>query len=106
SKLTTELWRSVDTAIAFAALLGVFLATTGEYVHADLDDFLLVRLTLRNVLLLSAFFVVWPLLFSGFGLYDATRLRTPREEALRVAGACTLVAATTALLLPGGGSDA
>ena len=106
SKPTPELWRSADVTIAFAVLFGIFLASKGEYVQQDLQQYLLVRLTVRNMLLLFLYAVLWPFLFSSLGLYDFAEPRTPREEALRIVGACTLITATTGLLLVGGGSDA
>src|SRR5690606_39740816 len=81
-------------------------ATNGELVQQGLEQFLFVRITARNMLLLCLFVILWPLLFSSMWLYSWEQQRTPRDEALRIVAAYTLVTITTGLLLIGGGSDA
>jgi exopolysaccharide biosynthesis polyprenyl glycosylphosphotransferase len=55
-----------------------------------LDDFLLPRISLGNLLLLGAFALIWQTLFLLFGLYDTTEARALRSEAPSVVTACTL----------------
>src|SRR5690606_2768369 len=98
SRLTSEIWRSVDIAVLLVVLVGVFPLANPEFAEPGLE-FLTVRVTATNVLLLCLCIVVWPMIFSSFGLYDPTQLTSPRSEALRIIGACTVVSATPVLFM-------
>jgi exopolysaccharide biosynthesis polyprenyl glycosylphosphotransferase len=50
--------------------------------------FLLQRVSLKNLLVAACFALVWQELFVVFGLYDAARRLSVREEVLRVVAAC------------------
>ncbi len=79
-----------DAAIGVAALLGGFIGANLGRMPVGLDEFLELRLTVRNLLLLAAFIVIWRLLCERVGLYDARQLRRFSREALRVAVVCAL----------------
>ena len=81
--------RMADTAIGVITLLGGFLAATADRMPAGLQEFLAIRLTVRNLLLVLGFTVVWRLICVLFGLYNERRIRNWRAEALRVIGAVT-----------------
>jgi exopolysaccharide biosynthesis polyprenyl glycosylphosphotransferase len=53
--------------------------------------FLALRVTVKNLLLLSAFTLCWPFLSVWTRLYDAAVLRSSRQEAMRVVLTCTLL---------------
>jgi exopolysaccharide biosynthesis polyprenyl glycosylphosphotransferase len=88
-----------DTAIGVVALLGGFLAATTDRMPAGVQEFLAIRLTVRNILLVLGYTVVWRLICVLFGLYNERRTRNRRPEALRVIGAVTSASAV-ALIFP------
>ena len=89
----------LETSIALGTLAGVLIATNLHAMPQGLDNFLSMRVTLRNVLLLAALAAGWPLIFRLCGLYTAAAVRHPWGERLRVAGACSL-GSLLALLIP------
>jgi exopolysaccharide biosynthesis polyprenyl glycosylphosphotransferase len=82
-----------------AALLGGFLAATSKHMPAGLQEFLEMRLTVKNLVLVLGYAVAWRMICVLFGLYDERRTRDPRVEALRVVGAVT-AASAVALIFP------
>ena len=71
-------------------LANVYLIANAGAMPDGVDDFLLLRLSLGNLLTLAAFGYVWQLLFALFGLYDDAEPRRLRDEAPSVICACTL----------------
>jgi exopolysaccharide biosynthesis polyprenyl glycosylphosphotransferase len=88
-----------DTAIGVITLLGGFLAATADRMPAELQEFLAIRLTVRNLLLVLGFAAVWRLICVLFGLYNERRTRDRRAEALSIVGAVTTGSAV-ALIFP------
>jgi exopolysaccharide biosynthesis polyprenyl glycosylphosphotransferase len=88
-----------DTAIGVIALLGGFIAATADRMPTGLQEFLAIRLTVRNILLVLGYAVVWRLICVLFGLYNEGRTRNRRAESLRVVGAVTSASAV-ALIFP------
>jgi len=86
-----------DTAIGVAALLGGFLAATSNHMPAGLQEFLEIRLTVKNLLLVLGYAVVWRMICVLCGLYDERRTRDPRLEALRVVAAVTAASAVASI---------
>jgi exopolysaccharide biosynthesis polyprenyl glycosylphosphotransferase len=97
SKLVIEVCRPVDMLVAFSALVGAFLLTNMQYMPQGMEEFLLVRGTPRNIAMLGAVVILWPIIFSAFGLYNGAQIKTPRDEAIRIFGASLLISATTLL---------
>jgi exopolysaccharide biosynthesis polyprenyl glycosylphosphotransferase len=62
-------------------------------------DFLKVRISVKNVMLIGVLGYCWVALFRSFGLYDVRRITSWEEEMLRVTGAC-LLGALVALIFP------
>ena len=91
--------RVSDTVVAVAVLLGAFLLANVQRMPGGLDDFLGMRITLKNLVMLLVFAVVWRAACLVAGLYDWNRIRSSRAEAERVLAACT-VGATLALMFP------
>lgn len=79
---TPTRWRTVDGLLAVCILGGVIIAGNLESnsMPQGLEGFLAIRLTLKNVLLLTAFGLVWPAVLSACGLYSPARLRSGEGE--------------------------
>jgi exopolysaccharide biosynthesis polyprenyl glycosylphosphotransferase len=87
-------WQIADALLAICVLAGVVIATNLDHMPNGLDEFLAIRLTVKNALLITGFAWAWPFVLSLCGLYIPTRLRTGHGEwpRLVLAGAigCTL----------------
>jgi exopolysaccharide biosynthesis polyprenyl glycosylphosphotransferase len=93
--LAAELLRAVDVAVAVTVMVAVFVLSNTEQVNDGLNDFLLVRVSAKNLVLLASFVVLWPIVFALFGLYDEALRTNRKEEAVRVLGACSVGAIAT-----------
>jgi exopolysaccharide biosynthesis polyprenyl glycosylphosphotransferase len=76
--------------------MGAFLAANLGRMPAGIQEFLELRLTLRNLLLLGAFAVIWRFIGELAGLYDTRRIRHFSTEVRRVVLVC-LAGTVTAL---------
>ena len=97
--LYVRLCWTADLVVGMATLAGVFLVANIGHMPDGLADFLAFRLTLKTVLLLVAFGVLWRLIFMACGLYEWDQIRTVRAEGRRIAVACSMVA-MVALVFP------
>ena len=97
--LYVKLCWTADLVVCMAALVGAFLVANIGHMPDGLADFLTFRLSLKSVLLLVGFGVLWRLIFMACGLYEWDQIRTLRAEGLRIVVACSL-AAVVALVLP------
>jgi exopolysaccharide biosynthesis polyprenyl glycosylphosphotransferase len=88
-----------ETTMAIASLLIVLVSTNLNSMPAGLAQFLALRVSVKNVMLLTGFMVGWPTLFWCCGLYDAKHLRGFRREAVGVLSACSM-GTVLALLFP------
>jgi exopolysaccharide biosynthesis polyprenyl glycosylphosphotransferase len=70
--------------IALTALVGAFLVTNVGRMPQGFGDFLALRLTVKNLLLLLAFAAVWRVICMMVGLYRWNLVRRRRQEAARV----------------------
>jgi exopolysaccharide biosynthesis polyprenyl glycosylphosphotransferase len=82
-----------------AALIGAFLLANIGRMPGGVADFLAYRLSIKSVLLLAFFGILWRVICAGSGLYRWDRIRTVRAETWRVVVACSLAAAV-ALIFP------
>ncbi|HEU5040431.1 MAG TPA: hypothetical protein VFT84_06405, partial [Gemmatimonadales bacterium] len=98
-ELRLLLARTCDTAAVLATLLGVFIVTNLGHMPSGFREFLALRVTVRNLVYLVAFVVVWRLVAWIAGLYQWQLVRRKRAEFARVALACTLMSAV-ALVFP------
>ena len=73
-------WRLGDATLAVAVLVGVVTASNLDRMPLGLEEFLSIRLSIKNALLLGVFAWGWPWVLALCGLYDPTRLRTGRGE--------------------------
>jgi exopolysaccharide biosynthesis polyprenyl glycosylphosphotransferase len=91
--------RLLDGLIVLVVLLASFVVSNLGQTPHGLSEFLAVRLTVKNLLLILAFLGVWRLLADLCRLYDPDRTRARGEEALRVLAVCAL-GSTVALIFP------
>ena len=89
-ELQIRLFRLTDPIGVVGALLVVFLVTNLGHLMRGAEEFLGLRITVKNVLLLGVFALTWRLLCYVTGLYDWRKIRSRREESLRVLLTCTL----------------
>jgi exopolysaccharide biosynthesis polyprenyl glycosylphosphotransferase len=82
--LFVRLARLSDMIIALATLITAFLVTNVGRMPHGLQDFLALRLTVKNLLLLMGFAVVWRGICGVSGLYRWNLVRRRRDEAMRV----------------------
>ena len=82
--------RIADTGIAVVFLLGGFLASNIDRMPTGLQEFLQMRLSVTNLLLVMGYTAVWRVICVLFGLYEERRIRDQRMEALRVLAAVTV----------------
>jgi len=73
-----------DMVIALAALIAAFLVTNVRHMPHGLGEFLALRLTVKNLLLLIGFTLVWRLICTLSGLYRWHLVQRRRDEARRV----------------------
>ena len=89
-RLFVDLCRAADPAVALLVFGAVYVVANAGEMPGGLEGFLLLRLSLGNLLTLGAFAFAWQLLFLLFGLYDASVPRRPLGEWQSVAMAGTL----------------
>jgi exopolysaccharide biosynthesis polyprenyl glycosylphosphotransferase len=96
-----QLWlfRITDPVVVVSMLLGGFLATNIGRTGPSVGEFLQLRLTIKNLLLITGMAVAWRVLGFAAGLYDWEATRTRGREALRVVITCTVLSAV-ALVFP------
>ncbi len=90
-------YRLSDLAVPSCALLAALVLSNIGAMPKGLDQFLAVRISLKNLLLFAVLLACWRLICNLCGLYDWERIRSPREETRRVLLACTLGTATAVL---------
>jgi exopolysaccharide biosynthesis polyprenyl glycosylphosphotransferase len=75
-------WRTVDALLAVGILGCVLIAGNldGDRMPRGVEGLLAIQLTLKNVLLLTAFGLIWPAVLTACGLYSPARLRSGQGE--------------------------
>ena len=94
-----ELCVRVDTVVALVVLVLIFLLFNVHKEPRGFKDFLEMRLTMKNVLVLALFAVLWRLLFTWCGAYNWSKIRRRDVEALRILAACN-IGSVVAILFP------
>jgi exopolysaccharide biosynthesis polyprenyl glycosylphosphotransferase len=84
------LCRLLDTISALGALISIFVVTNLDHMPRGLGAFLAVRVSLKSIVFLTVFAIVWRLMFTGLRAYDAALLQSWRKQATRVVAACAL----------------
>src|SRR5688572_5840158 len=57
-------WQIADALLAICVLAGAVIATNLDHMPGGLDEFLAIRLTVKNVLLITGFAWAWPFVLS------------------------------------------
>ena len=83
-------YQLVDVAAALLALFVVFVAVNFQSLPSGTADFLAMRVTVKNLLLLTGFCFLWQSLCRLCKLYDLAGLHSYRDEAARIVMACTM----------------
>jgi hypothetical protein len=91
--------RALETPLAALLLLIAFVATNLVRAPNGFDDFLALRVTVKNLLLVVGFALCWRLAAAAVGVYNWDRVRTRRAEAGRVFLLCTMMS-LVALVFP------
>lgn len=99
AKLQIRLFRASDPAVVLGVLILVFVVTNLGDMPGGARDFLGLRITVKNLLLLAAFAATWRVLSLATGLYDWEAIRSRRSESWRVVLSCAL-ASGVALAFP------
>lgn len=73
-------WRIADACLGVVLLLLIVTAGNLDRMPRGVEEFLAVRFSLKNLLLLTAFGVAWPTVLWACGLYQPERLRYGRGE--------------------------
>jgi exopolysaccharide biosynthesis polyprenyl glycosylphosphotransferase len=86
----TSAWcKPVDTTIAVVTLLSIVAVAAGVR-PSGLAEFLALRVTLKNALLLSMFVVLWPMALTTAGAYDGGRMSSLRVTVARLVAGCAM----------------
>jgi exopolysaccharide biosynthesis polyprenyl glycosylphosphotransferase len=91
--------RVSDTVVVVSVLLAAFLTTNIGRMPEGAAEFLALRVTVKNLVMLALFAVAWRLLCRATGLYKWEWIRKRRSESARVVLTCGLVS-TVALVFP------
>ena len=73
-------WRVADALLAVVLLISLIVGSNLDRMPEGLAEFLAIRISLKNLLLLGAFGLVWPRVLSRCGLYTQARLRGGNGE--------------------------
>src|SRR5215203_568685 len=101
--LFVRMARLSDLVVAVMALIGAFMLTNVGRMPHGFGEFLALRLTVKNLVLLLAFAAAWRIICWGCGLYRWDLVQRRRDEAARVllasglGGAAALVFAAISL---------
>lgn len=83
-----QTWRWAQLAACGIALATAFLLSNTEGIRQQSTEFLAMRVSVRNLLLVTVWLSIWSWLFTQFGLNLPTRSRQLRNEGVRLFAAC------------------
>ncbi len=98
-RLYVSICWAVEPPLAVLLLLAVFLTMNLVRTPHSFDDFLALRVTVKNLLMVVGFTLAWRLMAAGFGVYTWHLISSRRAEAFRVFGLCTFMSCL-ALIFP------
>src|SRR5580692_11975162 len=81
-----------DDVFALVVMLATFTWLNVGRIPGDVEEFLAVRLTIRNVALAAVFMMIWHSCFAVCGLYRSRSRSSLLESVPRIIVACTLAA--------------
>jgi Cys-tRNA(Pro)/Cys-tRNA(Cys) deacylase len=82
-----------DDAVALIVILLTYTVTSAGRLPGGVQEFLAVRLTVRNVALAIVFIVIWHSCFAMCGLYRLKLRNQPWLGGVRIVAACTMASA-------------
>lgn len=85
-----SLYRLLDNTLALVVLVAALILRNVGRMPRGIDDFLTIRLSFKNLLLVLGFVAAWRGICALWGLYDSRRIASWKHEARRVLGACFL----------------
>ena len=80
----------LDVGSVGLILLFLFTTTNLNHMPEGIDEFLAMRLTVKNMVLMGLFAVVWTTIFRLCGLYDSQKLGSLNEEIWKIVRACSV----------------
>lgn len=88
----TEMYRTLDVAIVLSVLAAIVVVSNLDHMPSGgVQEFLRLRVTVKNAVLVVLVAVAWQKLFFLAGLYDTERIRRPWDEQVGpIVAACTL----------------
>ena len=98
-KSVAPVYRTLDTSVAVASLVLALVLVNFPQRTMPLGSFLEMRITLKNVLVLSGLTVTWPFILGAFGLYRLNELGSVPVEFWRIAKACGVGSVFAVLLV-------
>jgi exopolysaccharide biosynthesis polyprenyl glycosylphosphotransferase len=98
-RTVTRLYTLVNAAVALLVLIGVFTGLNWDRMPNGFAEFLAVRITVKNLIVIALFVLSWAVTFGVFGLSKPSPARPFWKELVQVTTAC-IVASVFALLFP------
>ena len=86
----TKMYQSLDLAVALTFLFVAVMVTNLHRMPHGIDEFLAIRVTIKNFLLLGTFSLIWARVCVRAGLYDFKSINNRKTEVLRVMKAYTI----------------
>jgi exopolysaccharide biosynthesis polyprenyl glycosylphosphotransferase len=83
-----QFWRWSQLCACLAALGIAFIATNADQVAHEATEFLALRISVSNLLMIMVLLAIWSWLFTQFGLNQPTRSQQLRNEGVRLFAAC------------------
>jgi exopolysaccharide biosynthesis polyprenyl glycosylphosphotransferase len=96
---TTRVYAILNAAVVLLVLLGVFTGVNWSRMPDGLGEFLAIRITVKNLIVIALFLLACAVAFRAFGLSKPSPARPFWKELVQVTKACT-VASVCALLFP------
>ena len=91
--------RALDALCALTVMLITFVTLNAGRMPDGLQEFLTLRLTVKNFMVALLLLFIWHSSFAAFGLYQATRVRSFQAAATRIVLACSLASGFVSLFI-------
>ena len=98
--------RAFDALCALTVMLVTFVTLNVFRMPGGLQEFLTLRLTVKNFIVALLLLFIWHSSFAAFGLYQATRVRSFQSAATRIVLACSLASVFVSLFINASNSGA
>jgi len=91
--------RAFDALCALTVMLVTFVTLNVFRMPGGLQEFLTLRLTVKNFIVALLLLFIWHSSFAAFGLYQAARVRSFQSAATRIVLACSLASGFVSLFI-------